>query len=1448
MNSTNSTNSTNLTKLTNSHRIKTVFFFLIIAILSPVLSFSDAGAGVDLTEILNNQLVADTNNDNIPDEIRARFLIDKQTTPRDIEAAAAIAARLGFETSAMDPSLCVSGISEARKNGVNWLISFSTVKPGGSKENCGVRVFRRDGMNRIDIYGENPGARCHAAVTFFSRFPYIWDVVGKETGELWQYIKRDIRALLPESLRKDADIRMTAVHYRYIEPQHKDTEKRRLQRMGMAGTIDKKGDAERVEVELIVPDSTSPKNKNETPTGILKNLAVLHQRGEQTHRLNYAGVKTIDVHVFYGPKRKKETVTIPRIAVPQRFLNPAADPDFYRKKVTVTNSGADVANFYTTRGIYKDIDSDGIADRLASRLIYDGTMTGGTVNLAARIGLEECAVSLPFIIPATELNLETLRNLERPILLGANNRFTGYLRKIGKIDPSLKTQLKPGDGIIQYTPGFNPGGAYAVWGATPEGENAALKYLAQTLPYISTEQTQPGAPVWEDLNREIQLFFSRKNDAGTAAWGILRIDRQKNTFAAPDLEASDIKLYTMRNVDGLQDFISKRVQTYLPQKKHGQKAVKKFTVTTGGRLEPGKGFKDSYSPKWEVQDARDIFTTNVLPLMEKTFPRSTDKEMAELLIDLRLSEPLDLLQKQADWIYDSLEKAGFKKEKIAVRTVTAYKQGFHWITDSVIPWVKSNLETGDLSSIEIRFSPYPLQLKESRKYRPEPVRWLQELYPVDEILARELGVPLESIHFIKDESLTDTVYRFTVHGKDGKQVFSQSFTPFTREIKFQQRFDKWGNVTVVTGGITVTRKKDGKESMLFSKTIDTDPLRLWTHYQEKILPKLTELIQKQGGGTLKMENQPFFNKLEARIWMSEPDYRLGLDEELVSSLESFHEDYYFNTLDYFQGLIKKDPATKVENPRMAMRWAAPGNIIPIIYPSRTGQGPTMETVVKGLQTLTPKVSMSFSYKDQKKPDKVNETVKPLKKLSPPRLTGIVVDGSGNLKEARYMVEFADENQLSTAADMLRILGELQKHDILTGTFSYPDLPSIRFILTAPNRLESRFVLNMAAKPTKEMNASKSQALQPAPITGQYLEKGISKVMSPEETLEMSRRFGTLPEIDYYTGGYSYQGRPVPVLEMGLKARGKIVSRRKLTTYKPTIFIMGRQHANEVSSTNYGFKMAWLLTKDPSYRKYLEKLNIVIEPMENPDGSALAVELQKLTPHHMLHAGRYSALGTDIGYHVDKPDTLITEARVRKHIYDRWQPDIFLNNHGYPSHEWVQQFSNYTPYLFRAYWIPRGWYYFHVGLNSIGSPFHKAAGNDIVERIAQKMKGDTDVFETNRRVYDRYRRWAQRWQPHLHYMELYDGTNIYKKRRSSSAPRPNLRRDITVLEAIPEAMDETARDEWLKLSIRQGTLFITAFMDLLLDAEKPIERIEEESQNTIHLQVIRHRPVRIADRK
>jgi murein tripeptide amidase MpaA len=97
------------------------------------------------------------------------------------------------------------------------------------------------------------------------------------------------------------------------------------------------------------------------------------------------------------------------------------------------------------------------------------------------------------------------------------------------------------------------------------------------------------------------------------------------------------------------------------------------------------------------------------------------------------------------------------------------------------------------------------------------------------------------------------------------------------------------------------------------------------------------------------------------------------------------------------------------------------------------------------------------------------------------------------------------------------------------------------------------------------------------------------------------------------------------------------------------------------------RLGKLLATDPAYRKILEKVNVVLCPVMNPDGAEMAYELQKLTPTWMLHAGRYSALGMDIA---SRAAGLLPEAEVEGKLWRQWLPDIYLNPHGYPSHEWV----------------------------------------------------------------------------------------------------------------------------------------------------------------------------------
>jgi hypothetical protein len=193
------------------------------------------------------------------------------------------------------------------------------------------------------------------------------------------------------------------------------------------------------------------------------------------------------------------------------------------------------------------------------------------------------------------------------------------------------------------------------------------------------------------------------------------------------------------------------------------------------------------------------------------------------------------------------------------------------------------------------------------------------------------------------------------------------------------------------------------------------------------------------------------------------------------------------------------------------------------------------------------------------------------------------------------------------------------------------------------------------------------------------------------------------------------------------------------------------------------------------------------------------------------------------------------------LWEKWLPDIYLNLHGYPSHEWVQQFSNYSPYLFRDYWIPRGWFaYFRSATLPIFKEWKKA-GEDVRSSIIDGFKAKEIIHESNKKFYDRYYRWAARWQPHMNYLEIYDGVNLYAKRRSSQENRLSSRSRITFVEQTPELMDETAHGSWLEFLSDLGLTYLKSHIDYLAHTQHEIARIEEESQDRIHIQFIRRRP-------
>jgi hypothetical protein len=377
------------------------------------------------------------------------------------------------------------------------------------------------------------------------------------------------------------------------------------------------------------------------------------------------------------------------------------------------------------------------------------------------------------------------------------------------------------------------------------------------------------------------------------------------------------------------------------------------------------------------------------------------------------------------------------------------------------------------------------------------------------------------------------------------------------------------------------------------------------------------------------------------------------------------------------------------------------------------------------------------------------------------------------------------------------------------------------------------------------------------------------IISPDESEQIVGQLAAYPEVKAYKAGRSYRGRDISVLEITNATASELVSLPKLSAYKPTIFVTGRQHANEVSSTSHILRLAELLVTDRSYRDLLKKVNVVLHPVENPDGAQMAYDLQKLTPTHMLHAGRYSALGQDVASQVGLADPLLPESLVRTRVWRDWLPDIYLNPHGYPSHEWVQPFAGYVPPGFRTYLSTRGWYTSIGTLRDPRYPNHAEATEALREGIVREINSNADVRAMDLRHQARYRKWAYGFGPYVFNQEIYKDTAIYYSDAETGEPSGSRRfgagrgggagaegggggtgrfsmnawPQVTFFSGGTEAPDETAQGEWLNLVAKAGFSYLMASVKYLRDGQYTVQRIGEDgARDTVSLTTVRIRPV------
>jgi hypothetical protein len=380
-------------------------------------------------------------------------------------------------------------------------------------------------------------------------------------------------------------------------------------------------------------------------------------------------------------------------------------------------------------------------------------------------------------------------------------------------------------------------------------------------------------------------------------------------------------------------------------------------------------------------------------------------------------------------------------------------------------------------------------------------------------------------------------------------------------------------------------------------------------------------------------------------------------------------------------------------------------------------------------------------------------------------------------------------------------------------------------------------------------------------------------ISPAESASILARMAQFTGMSVYWMGRSYLGENIWAADLTLPSPALLRSSAKESTLKPVIVYSGRQHANEVSSTSHILKLAEELLTDPQKRELLKKVNVVIHPITNPDGAQLSVDLAKITPDNMLHPGYHGSLSADVSAGQGETDPIYPESRTRKQLIDAWLPDAFLNPHGYPSHEWVQPFSEYTGWVQsrqganpgRAWWIPRGWFTSMGYLRDEQHPYSKMVAYAIQDRIVESERNVPGLLAMEDRMNARYERFGQRWQPRDMFQPIVNGIRIYMALKGSAGGRggaggaggeggaggaatpgsggvSGLSSDITWDAAYTEAPDETAHGDWMKLMASAGLAFDYVHLRYLAEGDSRVTRTAREAGAVVQFRIDRPRPV------
>jgi len=733
----------------------------------------------------------------------------------------------------------------------------------------------------------------------------------------------------------------------------------------------------------------------------------------------------------------------------------------------------------------------------------------------------------------------------------------------------------------------------------------------------------------------------------------------------------------------------------------------------------------------------------------------------------------------------------------------AYKQGLYWLSESVAP----RLRGLDVELITIFYSPFfHKKIAKWSEYEDDilpfdisdpdwvdlPIRFFNELYPVDDILSNAVGIHRDRITF-KAAKLSSS-YRIECRNNSGGIVFTEDFSVTMRERLYLEEFPELGTVWVNTGRLRVM--VNGNVRM--DETIFTDIEQVWAYGQNYLFHEagvLLAAMQKKGELPV-----PVFREIILECSLCAVDDKLPFRTDTISSLETLHEDIHFVGLEFFKHVGKKIFGQEI---------LAPGLILPIVR--KKNEGPP-EVKARILAKAADEPCMQLNGKVH------------IPTIIDCELRVCELAWSDNVPELRLET---DDKQ---ATERLKCYASLLMEGVIQD-----DISRSGWLLTVTT-------------PSGDI-AIRTRKPEPMPKTVLDLER-----LDTNEPITYSRYLSALEslrgikELNTFVIAKSYQGRSIYAVELMDIPPNSIVSRCKLVNSKPSYLLNNRHHANEVSSTGMIFELIKNLLLDPDWQGYRQGIHISMIPFANVDGGALHETLLQDNPEWMLHAARFNAVGVETRSLYFDDTTPYTEATALPKLWELCLPDIIVDNHGIPNHECNFPAFGRNRIELRSNWLPCA--QFFGFLTYIDDPRYTVNHNindRVREFVASAINADTKISAQNSEWRNRYEKYAHSVMPKFFKAEYYKGIIFHSKWQKLHSDWRNISLrypDITIMDWITEVADETATGDNLKTCVKTHLIACRATMDAILSFNVHPENRDREYKNGILLWRKRNRPIKI----